>query len=68
MSNTPLPSWLIGIRKTIDLLTNLLNVFGTLLIVAVMALINADVIGRVFFAAPVSSFSQGAPNPHRSCH
>lgn len=54
MSNTPLPSWFIGIRKTIDLLTNLLNVIGTLLIVAVMVLINADVVGRVFFAAPVS--------------
>ena len=54
MLNTSLPSWFIGIRKIIDWLTNFLNVIGTLLIVALMILVNADVIGRVFFSAPVS--------------
>jgi TRAP-type mannitol/chloroaromatic compound transport system permease small subunit len=54
MLNTSLPSWFIGIRKIIDWLTNFLNVIGTLLIVALIILVNADVIGRVFFSAPVS--------------
>lgn len=54
MPDTYLPHWFVMIRGVVDLLTNLLNVLGTLLIVAVMLLVNADVIGRVFFGAPVS--------------
>jgi TRAP-type C4-dicarboxylate transport system permease small subunit len=54
MSDTHLPKWFLSIRSVVDMLTNLLNVLGTLLIIAVMLLVNADVIGRVFFGAPVS--------------
>ena len=54
MSDISLPNWFLAVRKTIDMLTNLLNVLGTLLIVGVMLLVNADVIGRVFLGAPVS--------------
>lgn len=60
MTETPvamdrdLPSWFLAARRVVDMLTNLLNVLGTLLIVAVMVLVNADVIGRVAFNAPVS--------------
>lgn len=54
MSDPSLPRWFLAIRKAIDSLTNLLNVIGTLLIVGVMLLVNADVIGRVVFDAPVS--------------
>lgn len=49
-----LPPWFLGLRQIVDALTLVLNVIGTLLIVAVMVLVNADVIGRVFFNAPVS--------------
>lgn len=54
MSDTHLPKWFLTLHRIVDLLTNLLNVLGTLLIIAVMLLVNADVIGRVFFRAPVS--------------
>jgi len=49
-----LPNWFLNTRKFVDLLTSFLNVIGTLLIVAVMLLVNADVIGRVAFNTPVS--------------
>lgn len=49
-----LPPWFRLIRRLFDALTALLNVLGTLLIVAVMLLVNADVIGRVVFNTPVS--------------
>ncbi len=42
------------LRRGIDALTLALNVCGTLLIVAVMLLVNADVIGRAGFSAPIS--------------
>jgi TRAP-type mannitol/chloroaromatic compound transport system permease small subunit len=51
---TDLPHWFLTLRRAIDFLTNALNVVGTLLIVAVMLLVNADVIGRVMLNAPVS--------------
>ncbi len=54
MDSPDLPHWLLTLRRAIDFLTNLLNVVGTLLIVAVMLLVNADVIGRVMFNSPVS--------------
>ena len=54
MAELPLPNWFLALRRVIDFLTNALNVVGTLLIVAVMLLVNADVIGRVVFNAPVS--------------
>ena len=54
MDGTSLPQWFLTLRRVIDFLTNTLNVLGTLLIVAVMLLVNADVIGRVMFNAPVS--------------
>ncbi|MEX0344277.1 MAG: TRAP transporter small permease subunit [Rhizobiaceae bacterium] len=41
-------------RQIIDRITAGLNVIGTLLIVAIMVLINADVIGRGFFNLPIS--------------
>lgn len=49
-----LPRWFLSLRHVIDQLTNVLNVAGTLLIVAIMLLVNADVIGRVAFNSPVS--------------
>lgn len=49
-----LPQWFVTVRRLIDQLTLLLNVIGTLLIVAIMVLVNADVIGRVVFNAPIS--------------
>lgn len=54
MDSAKLPPWFLNLRRIIDFLTNMLNVIGTLLIVAVMLLVNADVVGRVFFNAPVS--------------
>lgn len=54
MDRSDAPHWFLTLRRLIDALTNLLNVIGTLLIVAVMLLVNADVIGRVVFNAPVS--------------
>ncbi|MCA0873764.1 TRAP transporter small permease [Seohaeicola saemankumensis] len=49
-----LPAWFLGLRGIVDHVTATLNVAGTLLIVAVMVLVNADVIGRGVFNAPVS--------------
>jgi TRAP-type mannitol/chloroaromatic compound transport system permease small subunit len=49
-----LPSWFLVIRRIVDALTTGLNVIGTLLIVAIMVLVNWDVIGRGMFNAPVS--------------
>lgn len=49
-----LPGWFLGLRRVVDAVTNALNVAGTLLIVAIMVLVNADVIGRGMFNAPVS--------------
>jgi TRAP-type mannitol/chloroaromatic compound transport system permease small subunit len=54
MDSTHLPHWFLTLRRIIDFLTNMLNIIGTLLIVAVMLLVNADVIGRVAFNSPVS--------------
>jgi TRAP-type mannitol/chloroaromatic compound transport system permease small subunit len=48
------PSWFQAIRRVVDILTTGLNVVGTLLIVLIMLLINADVIGRGLFNSPVS--------------
>ena len=50
----PLPGWFLAIRRVADMATSTLNVIGTLLIVAVMLLVNADVIGRGLFGNPVS--------------
>ena len=49
-----LPGWLKQVRRWFDRLTVGLNVLGTLLIVAIMLLINVDVIGKNLFRAPVS--------------
>ena len=49
-----LPPWFQAIRRIADFMTLILNVIGTLLIFAVMVLVNADVIGRVAFNTPVS--------------
>lgn len=49
-----LPDWFLALRRGVDAVTGGLNVIGTLLIVAVMLLVNADVIGRGAFGAPVS--------------
>ena len=58
MSDIPnpknLPAWFLAIRRVVDFVTTGLNVLGTLLIMAIMLLINADVIGRGVFNAPVS--------------
>ncbi len=43
-----------AVRKWIDRLTMGLNVIGTLLIVTIMVLVNADVIGRGAFGLPIS--------------
>jgi TRAP-type mannitol/chloroaromatic compound transport system permease small subunit len=43
-----------AIRLLVDRITMALNVIGTLLIVAIMVLINADVIGRSGFNLPIS--------------
>ncbi len=51
---TDLPAWFLSVRHVVDSLTTGLNVLGTLLIVAVMILVNADVIGRGLFNKPVS--------------
>lgn len=50
----PLPGWFTALRRAIDAVTAGLNVVGTLLIVAIMVLINTDVLGRSLFGAPVS--------------
>lgn len=54
---TPLraASGLFGVvRRMIDHVTMALNVVGTLLIIAIMVLVNADVIGRGMFNLPIS--------------
>ena len=43
-----------NIRRFIDLITTGLNVVGTLLIIGIMVLVNADVIGRGAFNLPIS--------------
>ena len=48
------PGWFLAIRRVVDALTAGLNVIGTLLIVLIMLLVNADVIGRGVFGSPVS--------------
>jgi TRAP-type mannitol/chloroaromatic compound transport system permease small subunit len=48
------PGWFLAIRRVVDVLTTGLNVIGTLLIVLIMLLVNADVIGRGLFNSPVS--------------
>ena len=42
------------IRRVIDTITMALNVVGTLLILAIMILVNADVIGRSALGLPIS--------------
>lgn len=49
-----LPGWFLRLRGAVDAVTTALNVAGTVLILAVMVLVNADVIGRSAFSAPVS--------------
>jgi len=49
-----LPGWFRALRRGVDAVTGALNVAGTLLIVAVMLLVNADVIGRGALDAPIS--------------
>ncbi|MFC3614334.1 TRAP transporter small permease subunit [Lutimaribacter marinistellae] len=49
-----LPAWFLTLRRLVDAVTGALNVAGTVLILALMVLINVDVIGRAFFGAPVS--------------
>ena len=51
---TDFPPWFQALRRVIDAMTAGLNVVGTLLICAVMLLVNADVIGRGMFNNPVS--------------
>jgi TRAP-type mannitol/chloroaromatic compound transport system permease small subunit len=55
---TPEPSlgsgWGRRIRATADVISNGLNVIGTLLILGLVALVNADVLGRNLFLAPIS--------------
>jgi len=49
-----LPRWFLALRRAVDLVTGGLNVAGTLLILVLMVLVNADVIGRGAFSAPIS--------------
>lgn len=49
-----LPGWFLVIRRGTDLVTGALNVAGTLLILGLMVLVNADVIGRGAFSAPIA--------------
>ncbi|PCH65591.1 MAG: hypothetical protein COC12_14350 [Rhodobacteraceae bacterium] len=48
------PRWFNALQRVVDVFTTGLNVIGTLLIVAIMVLVNWDVIGRGMFNAPVS--------------
>ena len=48
------PGWFLAIRRVVNAVTTGLNVIGTLLIVLIMLLVNADVIGRGLFGNPVS--------------
>ena len=50
-SDTPTPPLY---ERALDAVTQVLNVAGTILIVAIMLLIGADVLARNLFAAPVS--------------
>ena len=43
-----------AIRRTVDAITIVLNMLGTVLILLLVLLINSDVIGRAVFGAPVS--------------
>lgn len=43
-----------GVQRVVDRVTVGLNVVGTLLIIAIMVLVNADVIGRGAFNLPIS--------------
>ena len=52
-----LPKWFRMIRSVSDSITGGLNILGTLLIIAIMLLVNSDVIGRGLFGHPV----QGVP-------
>lgn len=49
-----LPGWFRALRRAVDLVTGGLNVAGTVLILLLMLLVNADVIGRGAFAAPIA--------------
>ncbi|MEM6462977.1 MAG: TRAP transporter small permease [Pseudomonadota bacterium] len=49
-----MPELFNAFQRTIDRITMGLNVIGTLLIVALMILINADIIGREIFLSPIS--------------
>ncbi len=51
-ANTPL--WFTRLRRFVDAGTTALNVMGTLLIIAIMLLVNGDVIGRGAFNTPIS--------------
>ncbi len=55
---TPEPAtgsgWVRRIRATADAISNALNVIGTLLILGLVILVNADVLGRNLFLAPIS--------------
>lgn len=55
---TPEPTtgsgWARRIRAAADTISNGLNVVGTLLILALVVLVNADVLGRNLFLAPIS--------------
>lgn len=52
--NAELPRWFLTLQKGVDGITVALNVAGTILIFLVMLLVNFDVIGRNFFANPIS--------------
>ncbi|WP_299349454.1 TRAP transporter small permease [uncultured Shimia sp.] len=52
--NSNLPDWFLLLQRGVDGVTVALNVAGTVLIFLVMLLVNFDVIGRNFFASPVS--------------
>ncbi|MFV0515406.1 MAG: TRAP transporter small permease subunit [Jhaorihella sp.] len=49
-----LPGWFAALRRGTDAITAALNLAGTLLIVLVMLVVNADVAGRVLLGAPVA--------------
>ena len=49
-----MPDFMDTVQRIIDRITMGLNVIGTLLILALMILINSDIIGREVFLSPVS--------------
>ena len=53
-NNRKPPQWFVTIQLWADRLTISLNVIGTLLILAIMLLVNADVIGRSLLNNPIS--------------